>query len=722
MRRVLYGILVMIVMVFVLFGCSSSSSNGNSNNITGGGEAQKGIADILASQGIELVDSVTCRDATTGRDYTGYLGVYKGKTSNGCYWGYAKPKSDDADPTDPQQWECKKKVQDKDGNWVEVDAWVKDVPKHCLVLTGTPYSMGFQEGYLRPEGTRNMTTKFLKEALFAQFGLLGISIDPSGPLTDGLFSWFYENIEKMVNKEKERTEKAVEENRIDTSTIPPYVLDEIEGVTDGANAAFREMGKTDRVSYNDVFAVSEGIDGLFCFVAKFIFNFTLDPETLRQIGDLLRILIANGAKTYKNGNFGTEEIQVTPDNRVIFPKMQAFPFLKLGCNGFMVTGNATVGDKTFHGRDFMFSTGGVFQDESCVMVFLPETAYGYPFATVAAPGFVGQTVGLNSQGLSVGVDISLSGAFATEPGVGCLIIMRELLQHCANIDQAVERVRQFKRGMPWNYVVAAEEGSAQYGNAVVLEAGMSEPAFKGYDLLPITQQLELLPQILKLSPFSDTAEEQNVDDLYADNTIKNGVMVRGATWQFPAEFKVDIPADKLPDVADRESYMKWYGVGGGSDGKSYTFADQYEDDPDILVVTNHYSIPRMRMTQFESIVQYGYTRGAMPDSVWRYEYCLELIKDNYGTIDFFGDGDFPVAGSAGWIIDFLNPNAMHGCTKAPIGYQHYYYKPLFRDVDGLHAIMNNTDKVLMGLFGYLPDPWVGMKLMPLVEWYYGKKA
>jgi hypothetical protein len=36
--------------------------------------------------------------------------------------------------------------------------------------------------------------------------------------------------------------------------------------------------------------------------------------------------------------------------------------------------------------------------------------------------------------------------------------------------------------------------------------------------------------------------------------------------------------------------------------------------------------------------------------------------------------------------------------------------------------MNNTDKVLMGLFGYLPDPWVGMKLMPLVEWYYGKKA
>jgi hypothetical protein len=122
--------------------------------------------------------------------------------------------------------------------------------------------------------------------------------------------------------------------------------------------------------------------------------------------------------------------------------------------------------------------------------------------------------------------------------------------------------------------------------------------------------------------------------------------------------------------------------------------------------------------------------------VWRYQYCLQLILDQKASgskIGFFGPGDYPAIGTAGWIIDFLNPNDVfspdkpHACSLAPDGFkfkpsvkQNDFYVPRFRDVDGLHAIMNNTDKVMKGLYGYLPDPWVGADLKQFITWYYGK--
>ena len=63
-------------------------------------------------------------------------------------------------------------------------------------------------------------------------------------------------------------------------------------------------------------------------------------------------------------------------------------FSKFGCNQFVISGKTTLNDEIFHGRDFMFSTADIYQDISCVMVYLPDD--GKPFVTVAAPGFVAE--------------------------------------------------------------------------------------------------------------------------------------------------------------------------------------------------------------------------------------------------------------------------------------------------------------------------------------------
>ena len=135
----------------------------------------------------------------------------------------------------------------------------------------------------------------------------------------------------------------------------------------------------------------------------------------------------------------------------------------------------------------------------------------------------------------------------------------------------------------------------------------------------------------------------------------------------------------------------------------------------------------MRVTQIDPFFQLAYGQ-ALGDSVWRYEMCLNLIEESRdsGKIEFFGEGDYPSKGSAGWLIDFLNPKPAqrgkgYGYEDFKNNGENIYYKPAFRDVDGIHAIMNNTDLQIKGLFNYLDDPWVGFDLKPLLKWYYKDK-
>jgi hypothetical protein len=126
----------------------------------------------------------------------------------------------------------------------------------------------------------------------------------------------------------------------------------------------------------------------------------------------------------------------------------------------------------------------------------------------------------------------------------------------------------------------------------------------------------------------------------------------------------------------------------------------------------------MRFIQIDPLILVGYGIEPLPESIWRYETMLVLINGEYNQgreIAFFGDNpDAPDEGSAGWIIDFLNPN---GDLEASSFYTEKG-KPLNGEIEGHHAIIDNTTKEMRALFGYYRDPWVGVSLMPFVDWYY----
>ncbi len=383
--------------------------------------------------------------------------------------------------------------------------------------------------------------------------------------------------------------------------IPQYLRDEMQGIADGASQAGR------KVAFADVLILNEGFDALFAM----LFSGQL-PHSDKANHDLF------------------------------------------GCNGFVVSGQATAGGKVYHGRDFMFATGGIFQDEALMAVYLPDE--GFPFVTVTAPGFVGQTTGLNSRGLSMGVDVVYGGATRGTPGMGCLLVLRDIVQHCGNLEDAVARMKAQNRGVSWLYVLADDEWSAAYTHGIVVEEGMScdesGKEFTGPDILPIWEQLVLKPDI------------DNLDDTLPER----GVMMRTQDWVYPKAFKNDA-----------------------------RFPDQIEEWDDVVAATNNYIIPRMVFTTFSPWI------SRLQDVYWshsqtleRYADLLDHIAQKYGSIDFASARD---------LIDFMNPNRMD--------WQRYQVNG---PVEGHHDIFDNRELVTEALYGYYhPDePWVRIDLKPFV--------
>jgi hypothetical protein len=466
--------------------------------------------------------------------------------------------------------------------------------KRCIVLTGKPYSLGYQMGNLLPVGTYNMT-KIYTENLLEEYAYVKKGT--------ALFN-------TVKNMATALAKSAVAED----DAIPDYLLEEMKGVADGANAA---NPSNKQITADDVLVLNEGLDSLY----SILFTARL-PNTQGATQDIL------------------------------------------GCNGFVVSGGATVDGRVYHGRDFMLATGGVYQDEALMAVYIPDE--GKPFVTIGAPGFVGQTAGLNSQGLSMGVDVVFGGATRKTPGIGCLLVIRDIIQNCSNLDEAIERMKSLNRGVSWVYVIADDDKSIRYTNGVVVEEGMAEDEkgkeFNGPDILPWYTQLSMMDLIEKLP-------EESPD---------RGVITRPQDWEYPSQF------EGLEE-----------------------FPPQIEKYDDLVIATNHYIHPRMVFTTFSPWMQFlqkNYWKTSR--TLLRYSDLTARLTDEYGKIDFATARD---------LIDFMNPNREKESLKN--GYEGWTRYEVRGEIQGHHDLFDNQDLIMECLYGYYnPDePWVRVDLKPFVS-------
>ncbi len=583
-----------------------------------------------------------------------------------------------------------KDLTDKNGN-----------PKRCLVLSGAPHSLGYQAAYLLPgnadtedgnQGTYEMLSAFIKKIGLEQFSTFGLNVPYGTP--EGEAAW--EKLFSLMDIY----------GKFAQQYIPDYMQQEMQGIVDGLHAYADdnlqrdpELAKFKEIGFRHVLALNQGVDSTYYLLAALLHKVPTDgwdePQTSHKLATSLFIDIIGISL-----GLGQDEAALKL-GELKFDQQKLMENFRAGCNELAVTGAATRRGETFHGRDFMFGTADIYQDASVVMVYLPDDEGSLPFITTDAPGFVGHASGLNSQGLSVGVDISQAGGYGKDPGVGCLLINRAMLQKAANIDQAIQVTKAITRGVPWIYFVA-DDDSPQYGNSAVLECARSDHmdggrAFRGYETLDELRQQRFAYAISQLPP-SDIPDD--------------GIVVRSAKWQYPAGL------EHLPTI-DPESW---------GDHPSWDFdllpyfPRQTEAWDDVCVATNHFITPEMRFSQLYWAVQLLYGIGPLQESMWRYDFACKIIKETYGDITFWSDPDDlrPGYGSAGWLIDYLNPNWENSEGVKINSWFYCSEDPSAEDlinaqVQGHHAVFNNSSGEMKALFGYMQDPWVGLNIKELTS-------
>jgi hypothetical protein len=566
------------------------------------------MSQLLAAQGLTLIESVSCADPVSGKSYTGYMAAFDGAYSEGVN---------------------------------AAGLHIGPLPKKCLVLTGSSYCMGYQMGYLMPSETQQMTGTFIDKAAVA---LTGIKSD---------------EIPELYNFLKDQVRILCENAR---PVIPDYIEQEMAGMAAGATV------RGYSVDARDIMLMNEGFDAMYAILSTGVMPMTQKFADL--IKDIrLRLVSQKQVAALKRFD---ECIGIT-DGRIVFPN--ADPYI-MGCNEFIVSGNSTVGGEVYHGRDFMFVTGDIYQDVSCMAVYLPEE--GHPFIAVTTPGFVGHPTAVNDLGLSMGVDVVRGACTRSTPGMGSLLVLRDIVQNSDSMDGAVERMKAMDRGVSWLYVIADDDRSVTYTNGVVVEEGRSDPPYTGPDLMPIWNQILLWP-------LTERLKDQPLPE--------RGMLIRDQAWLYPDQFKnVSIG---YPNGVDM-NYLLY-------------FPDQIETWPDVVVAANNYVIPRMVFTTYNPLI--GLIQGKIVKTVFRYNKMVELIGNDYGRIDYAKARD---------IIDFLNPNRNIDMLKR--------YK-IGGPVEGHHAIIDNKALTVEALFGYygdweggVDDVWVRLDLKPFADWLYSTEA
>jgi hypothetical protein len=535
--------------------------------------------------------------------------------------------------------------------------------KRAYYVEGSSYDMGYLTGYLAPDEVEMMGITFIDEVIFEFF-----KDNPDECFIVKFFKWL---LKKIIQK---YLSKWIYDFSIEIfKDIPFQYIQEIQGLADGYSAARKEAGLNPKVDFQDLWALNVGVDCLLSFIYA--------PDVF--IDQLPKFL----------------------------PKPKAGQFqIPVACNAFAVFGNAVTagqngGKPHYFGRDFMFPTAGVFQDAACHIIYNPDPQDGrLPVVSMSAPGFAGSIMAMNKDGVAMGVDMSPAGnCDYHRAGFNSLLLVRDSVHRGASAQLALDNIINAQRGVSWDYIIA----DGKNDRAVAVETGFSvpDPDFVSYPPDDL-QERGLLPgeQFLKA---------------YETQNPQNGLMVRWNDYQYPEVF-----------LQFNEAIFNFYGktyepsrfeehgyISRRIDGKietncpfSFYFAPQRENKDDVLIMTNHFIAPSMRLCGMEPW-SVEVAKDQLDDIQWRYDQLNDLILNNYGSINW----------EQAWkLINYLAPD---GCYVTDY-YQHnpdYKYtndqgqQCLTKQIQGSVSLCNLTEKVALSRYGYYADEPVTTTLLNYVD-------
>ncbi len=370
--------------------------------------------------------------------------------------------------------------------------------------------------------------------------------------------------------------------------------------------------------------------------------------------------------------------------------------IPVSCNAFSVLGKAAGGGHYF-GRDFMFPTAGVFQDAACHIIYHPHTGKtrSHPFVAVTAPGLVGSVAAMNLKGVAAGVDMSPSGNCDPDRvGVNSLLLTRLSIQYGGSAEEAARYIVHANRGVSWNYVVS--DGSTD--RACCVEAGASSNA-RDFHLYPPDAYKRFLPDKAFIAA-------------HRSAPFQNGAMVRWNDYKYPAAYlayndglwnkyrkSMEDSIIRYPDAFSPLGHINRHYRERNCPSVFY-FAPMRECSSNLIITTNHFIIPEMRMYAMHPWTAL-IAEDQADDFQWRYD---ELNSQIHQALKKEGHIGY---GTAKRLIDFL----------APYGKHPRYYKRNPRSRDGKQIRINGSTSIfdlkrrrVESHFGYYCDDWVKVTL------------
>ena len=559
----------------------------------------------------------------------------------------------------------------------------KNTFKQAYYVEGDHHTMGWLLGFMAEREVARMTTSY-------RIRVIEAFIDPE--LRDTKFA---ERIQKLILRKI--VAPWVEKMKSD---IPCELRQEMEGLLEGCRAA----NKDTLVTLKDLWELNAGPDAVLAhaYTGK-LFARKASPRDLR---------------------------------------------VPLHCNAFAAPGT---GKRRLFGRDFIFPTAHVFQDVACMIIYRPDSAgttARHGIVSQTAPGFVGSLTALNSKGVAIGVNMTPSHLCnAGRPGFNGLMLARHCMELADSAPAAAQLIVDAQRGVAWIYPVADAKG-----NAFAVEAGArlgDGEEFPYLDYIPHYYRRRL----------PDLQYIRDMQRKYGNKPPDHGAFARAADYKYPFDFikkwnkglwmayernfleKLEdllfdlgtilgriftgrgkslrgILHKAVMDFKNRKLFSQSYFTEHGFIDPLWTdkrcpgpfyFSPQRETRSDVLVATNNFLSPEMRlvgMNAWTSVLGYA----QYDDFQWRYD---ELCKEVLGALKAHRRG---LNDRTAWsIVNFLTPGG-----KFPEYHndpQSRNAKPDWQDVEvnGSVSLCDLTGRTLKSLFGYYGDDPVTITLPNYLE-------
>lgn len=510
--------------------------------------------------------------------------------------------------------------------------------KRVYYLEGSPDEIGFSMGYLAEDIVHLMTEKYIDQSIWEM--ITGSVSTAAKHKPSALERNLHDLLIEIVND--------VMKSNLMKKDNPKPLQREIQGIVAGCI----EKNSETTVTENELWVLNCGFD---CILAHFY------TRRLPKLSSMLNQLSLFGG---------------------VF------------CNSLALI-NGAAQDGPLFGRDFMFPTGGIFQDTACLTITnpLPKKKNGrLPTVSMNAPGMVGSIAAMNLNGVAAGVDVTRgANSDSKRPGLNSLLLVRHAIENGHSIELAVEQIIKAQRGVTWLYPIAADGGKGK-DRACVVEAGVKASEID-YAAFPKDTMESLLPKAKYLMKHPSVP-------------CQEGAMVRWEDFVYPREYNKDFNGglwrrmlkQRYPDAFTRLGYINRTHEDKNCPG-AYYFAPLRGLTDRVVIATNHCICPEMRLCAMNSRVKHEAGKAA-DDSQWRYD---EL---NHQTLVALRDGPISYE-KAKALIDYLSPYGKH---------PHYYAKrPKSQDgletvIGGSVSLFDLSKRTIESHFGYYCDEWIKLTL------------